>query len=300
MALDYKNQGPAFEWYQKSKERGMWDPESFDLEQDRRDWEEKFTDEERHQFVKLCSLFYEGEESVTKTLAPYAMAVGSLEDVGFNTLEEEMFLAGQTWEEAKHVDFFSRYFDEVFGTQDTYHGDFDGETFWNDELEQFLIHDLEDVSMRISRVVHENAGQEQIRHTLAEGVMHYMGLVEAELARVGYEGLHEMLGKKDALPGFQEGMSKIEEDEGRHIANGRWLMGKLAEEDPQVVSEAYEPMLSRFFDDVLGPTVMNIVTPNPLDIDAETLFEKAQGNYQSTIDAIGSKEFEATVGAAGD
>lgn len=300
MPLDYSNQGPAFEWYQKSKDRGMWDPASFDLEQDKREWEEKFTDDERYQFVKLCSLFYEGEESVTETLTPYAMAVGQLEDVGFDTLEEEMFLAGQTWEEAKHVDFFSRYFGEVFETQDTYYGDFDGETFWNDELEHCLIDDLEDVSMRIARGVHEDAGQEKIIHTLAEGVMHYMGIVESELARVGYEGLHAMLDEKDALPGFQAAMTKIEEDEGRHIANGRWLMAKLAEEDPRVVSEAYEPEFSHFFDEVLGPSVMNIVTPNPLDIDAQALFDKAQGNYQSTVDAIGPERFEAKVETAGD
>lgn len=300
MALDYNSHGPAFEWYQKSKNRGMWDPESFDLEQDKRDWEEKFTDDERYQFVKLCSLFYEGEESVAKTLTPYALAVGHLEDVGFNTLEEEMFLDGQIWEEAKHVEFFSRYFHEVFGTQDTDYGDFDGETFWNDELEEFLIDDLDDLAMSISRAVHEDAPQEEIIEVLGEGVMHYMGIVESELARVGYQGLESMLQEKDALPGFQAGIKKIEEDEGRHIANGRWLMAQLAEEQPEVVSEIYEPKLSYFFDEVLGSSVMNIVTPNPLNIDAQELFDKAQGNYQSTVEAIGADKFDAKVRAAGD
>jgi ribonucleoside-diphosphate reductase beta chain len=298
VALDYTDRDASFEWYRKAKQRGVWDPESFDLEQDKADWETEFTDDERYQFVKLCSLFYEGEESVTRTLAPYPLAVGALEAPGFDSLQEEMFLTTQLWEESKHTEFFSRYFKEVFGTQDTDYGGFEAENFWNPELQSFLIDDLEAVSDELRRAV--DADQATLVHTLAEAVAHYMGIVEAELARVGYKSLAQMLDAKGALPGFQAAIEKIEEDEGRHIANGRWLMAQLAEIDPTVVEAVYEPMFERFFDDLLGPTVMNIMGDNPLGIDADLLFRTAQGNYQSTVDSIGAERFEADVSAAGD
>jgi ribonucleoside-diphosphate reductase beta chain len=207
-----------------------------------------------------------------------------------------MYLTTQLWEESKHTEFFSRYFDEVFGTQDTEYGAFDDDNFWNPELRAFLIDDLEGISADLRRSIDED--QTAIIHTLAEATMHYMGIVEAELARVGYESLSQMLDAKGALPAFQAAMEKVQEDEGRHIANGRWLMARLAEEDPTVVTEAYEPLLDHFFDEILAPTVTNIIGDNPLGLDADAIFETAKGNYQSTVDAIGPTHFEASV--AGD
>jgi ribonucleoside-diphosphate reductase beta chain len=299
MALDYTQPESSFEWYRKAVDR-HWDPQQFDYEQDKIDWEEKFTEEEQHQFMKLCSLFYEGEESVAKTLAPYPLAVGALEDVEFDTLQEEMYLSTQIYEEAKHTEFFSIYFEEVFGTQNTetseYHPE---ESFWVPELREYLIDDLDQVSHELLQAIDED--QETLRHKLGEAVAHYMGGVEAELARVGYEGLEQMLDRKGALPGFQAAMNKIQEDEGRHIANGRWLLGQLAEEDPTIVEEVYKPHFEYFMDTVLGPATQNIVNPNPLDLDAGLLFEKAQGNYQSTVDSIDSDDFTLeTTNAAAD
>ena len=46
VALDYTDRDASFEWYRKAKQRGVWDPESFDLEQDKADWETEFTDDE--------------------------------------------------------------------------------------------------------------------------------------------------------------------------------------------------------------------------------------------------------------
>jgi len=64
---------------------------------------------------------YDGEEDVTRTLAPYMMALDALpnDEMPFDTVQEELFLAQQVYEEAKHTDLFSRYFEEVFGTQET-------------------------------------------------------------------------------------------------------------------------------------------------------------------------------------
>lgn len=297
MSLDYGNVEAPYEWWRKAKDRGTWDPEAIDLTQDKIDFEESFTEPEQRQFIQLCALFYEGEESVTRTLAPYPMAVGALENPGFDTLQEEMFLTTQIWEEAKHTEFFSRYFADVFGTQNTDHGP-DGEEYWNPELRSFLLDELDEAAEELMWATTQD--QQTLRHTLAMAVMHYMGLVEAELARVGYEGLSQMLSDRDLLPGFQKGIEKVQEDEGRHIANGRWLLAQLAESDPTVIDNVYEPMLERFFGETLGPTIDHVYGNNELNLDMDMLLQKAQGNYQSTVDAIGSERFSDRIEVAGD
>ncbi|MDY6779247.1 MAG: ribonucleotide-diphosphate reductase subunit beta [Halobacteria archaeon] len=303
MALEYSQQESPYEWYRAAKKHGVWDPEEIDLEQDKRDWEEKFDDDEREQFMKLCSLFYEGEESVTKTLAPYPEAVGTLDDTGFDTLQEEMYLTTHLWEESKHTDFFSRYFEEVFGTQDTETGGLDTE-FWNPELEEYLIDDLEKVSRELREAVVEveriergekdgdvDEARRNLRFKLGDAVMHYMGVVESQLAETGYTALGQMLEGKEALPGFQEAMRLTQKDEARHINNGRWLMKKLAENEPEIVREEYEPHVRRFEDEIAPPSVQNIYMPNPLGIDIQDVVDDSLKYNNSFYETIGEEKF---------
>lgn len=303
MALDYANLESPFEWYRAAKKYGVWDPEEIEFEQDRKDWQEKFSDDEKKQFMNICSLFYEGEESVTQTLAPYPMAVGALEGVEFDTLQEEMYLTTHLWEESKHVDFFSRYFDEVFGTQDTESGEFD-EGFWNPEIEAYLIDDLDAVSGELRDAVGRAEAakrdgdetlieetQRELLYKLGDATMHYMGIVEAQLAETGYNVLEQALEAKDAMPGFQEGMRMTQKDEARHINNGRWLMKRLAEEDPDIVPEMYEPHIRRFEEEVVGPTVQKIYVPNPLGVDLQEMVEASLSYMRSSFDTLGEEKF---------
>ena len=67
----------------------------------------------RRTFSCGCSaLFQAGEEAVTLDLLPLILKVIAQE----NRLEEEMFLTTFLWEEAKHTDFFNRFFVEVAGS----------------------------------------------------------------------------------------------------------------------------------------------------------------------------------------
>jgi len=291
MALDIENEEPPFEWYRRAKRRGGWDPEEIDLEQDKEDWREEFTHEERKTFLKVCSLFYEGEESVTRELVPYPLAVESLEDPGFDTMQEEMFLTTHLYEESKHAEFFARYFGEVFDTQDTRTGGFEAvDDFWVPEAEYWIVDGLDEVSEDLRAAIGED--QETLRYALAEAAMHYMGIVEAELAEAGYTGIELFLEEKDALPGFLEGIEKVRADEGRHIANGRWLMSQLAEQDPAIVTEVYEPKLERFMQEGLGPITQSVLADAAIDINFQDIFERAQANYKATIDAIGPEKFD--------
>lgn len=199
-----------FRLYSKAKQL-HWDPADIDLSADREQWlriqRDYTTERYAEQILRLTSLFYEGEESVTKTLSSFCSAV-SRASLG---IDKELFLTTQLYEEAKHFDFFARYFAEVF--------QIDGSTtaqYITAAPRAVLISDLEEVTERLRR----EEDPARLKATFAEAITHYMGVVEAMLARTGYVGAHDALAARGWLPGLQEGYRLIKRDEGRHVAFG--------------------------------------------------------------------------------
>src|SRR2546421_11110597 len=95
--------------FQKAKRLGTWDPQALDLSRDAADWN-GFTDLERDFLLRTLVLFQAGEEGVTSDLLPLIMAIAAE-----GRIEEEIYLTSFLWEEAKHVEFFRRWLDEVVG-----------------------------------------------------------------------------------------------------------------------------------------------------------------------------------------
>ena len=52
-------------------ERGNWSATQLDFTQDRIDWNERMTPEQRRGALWLYTLFFHGEDSVTDNLSPY-------------------------------------------------------------------------------------------------------------------------------------------------------------------------------------------------------------------------------------
>lgn len=302
MAIDFANKERSYELFDKAKRQGVWDPMDIDFTPDEEHWETVFTDAQRRQVHGTFVNFYEGEESVTKTLTPFLSAIDALEDPPFDPIQQQMFLTTQLFEEAKHTDFFSRYFEEVIGTQRTDIDDYENSEFWrNPELRHFLVDDLEDVTERLRRAVDKD--QRTLRFTLAEALMHYMGLVEAQLAKSGYAIFETVLDDAsktigtEVFPGFQEGITNTRKDEGRHITNGRWVMKKLAAEDPAIVTEVYEPKIEDYLS-----RLTNNESDNGGAFDIQELTQAtATRNLQQTIESIGEdrfKQFDASIDIA--
>src|SRR3954447_16432315 len=88
-------------------EKGNWRATELDFSQDRIDWHERMTEEQRHGALTLFTLFFHGEDAVTDTLSPFIDAA-PLE-------EQKYFLATQQVDEARHAVFFKRVMDEVVG-----------------------------------------------------------------------------------------------------------------------------------------------------------------------------------------
>ena len=90
-------------------ERQQWLSQEIDFSQDVEDWT-NLTDEEREWFVWGMSAFFIGEERVTTQFSGLVMA--------YEDEQEEAFLTTQQVDEARHMQFFDRFYREVVGMRD--------------------------------------------------------------------------------------------------------------------------------------------------------------------------------------
>lgn len=263
-----------FSLYTNSK-RLAWDPATIDLSADREQWamirREYARERYDEQIHRLCSLFYRGEESVTDTLAPFLGAVNRL---GLG-VDQEMYLTSQLYEEAKHFEFFARYFALVFdddGTSTVQH--------MSPEPQAVLVDDLAEVTERLRREDDPMA----LRACFAESVTHYMGVVEAMLARTGYVGAHDALHERGWLPGLQEGFRLIRRDEGRHVAYGMHAIADLCGTHP-ALRAVVQATMERHLPNVLA-TVSSFAYEHPI-VDLQKLTDFALQQYQRFMSAAG-------------
>jgi ribonucleoside-diphosphate reductase beta chain len=296
MGVDYTQQEKSYRLFDDAK-RLFWDPRNITFGQDREDWE-TFTEPEKRHFLTLMAAFYEAEGHVTRTLTPYIVAVEAIEDPAFDPVQEQMYLTTQLFEEAKHMDFYSRFFGELFDNPadtDTFiDTDADKEVRNKGEGGYHAEDHLYDMSGELLDVV--RAGdQTRIVRKLGAAVMLYMGIIENQHARVASVQTERMLEKKadelgrdTVMPGFQEGFGKVRTDEGRHIQNGQWLLGRLAEMDSGIVTEVYEPMLERYLDNRLPPKF----DENPFDLDIDHSIQCAKQSLEATVRIIGPEKFD--------
>src|SRR5213083_3617180 len=86
-------------------ERQQWATQDLDFTQDRIDWHERIDPEERFQRMYGLSAFFIGEQRVTEERGPIMRAAP--------TEEMRIFLLTQIADEARHVRFFNRFYEEV-------------------------------------------------------------------------------------------------------------------------------------------------------------------------------------------
>src|SRR3954468_3189565 len=86
-------------------ERQQWSVYELDFSQDRIDWHERIPPDERFQRMYGLSSFFVGEQRVEAELGPMMRAMPD-EDM-------RIFLCTQIADEARHVAFFNRFYEEV-------------------------------------------------------------------------------------------------------------------------------------------------------------------------------------------
>ncbi|HEX8245636.1 MAG TPA: R2-like ligand-binding oxidase, partial [Longimicrobium sp.] len=177
--LDFAS--PPMRLWAKAKKLGAWDPAEFDLSQDARDWQ-RLADDEKDVVLRLTALFQGGEESVTMDLLPLMMVIA-----GEGRLEEEIYLTSFLFEEAKHVEAFRRFLDEVTGE----HGDLS--RYHGPSWRAIFAGELPAAMDRL-RTDASPAAQ-------AAAAVTYNMIVEGVLAETGYHAYDALLQRHGIMPG---------------------------------------------------------------------------------------------------
>src|SRR5918997_4719709 len=86
-------------------ERQQWRTQDIDFTQDRIDWHERIPPDERFQRMYGLSSFFIGEQKVADELGPMMRAAP--------TEQMRIFLCTQIADEARHVEFFNRFYENV-------------------------------------------------------------------------------------------------------------------------------------------------------------------------------------------
>ncbi|MBO9531616.1 MAG: ribonucleotide-diphosphate reductase subunit beta [Solirubrobacteraceae bacterium] len=201
-------------------ERGHWLANEIDFTQDRIDWRERLTDEQRHAALWFMSLFFHGEDEVADDLSPYVTAAP--------TEEQTYFLTTQQVDEARHSVFFTRFMHEVVGLGDGTVGS---------GLEATKLHltwghkkTFENLAKVADELRHDRSKQKY-----AEAITNYMIIVEGTMAQPGQHLIESWLERTGLLPGFFEGLKHVANDEQRHIAFGMKTVADLYQEDPDEI-----------------------------------------------------------------
>ena len=201
-------------------ERQQWRTQDIDFTQDRVDWHECIPEEERFQRMYGLSSFFIGEQRVAEELGPMMRAAP----------EEDMriFLCTQIADEARHVAFFDRFYEEV-GVLEA--GDLRARLEETSEHlnPKFNVLFDEMLKGRVDRLAREPEDLE----TLVETITLYHMVIEGMLALTGQHFIIEYNEEQGTLPGFVEGFNNIARDEHRHVAFGARFLREMAQRDPR-------------------------------------------------------------------
>jgi ribonucleoside-diphosphate reductase beta chain len=235
-------------------ERQHWATQDLDFSQDRIDWHERIPPEERFQRMYGLSGFFIGEQRVTDELGPIMRAAP--------TEEQRIFLSTQIADEARHVRFFNRFYEEV--------GVLDGADDLAARLRATEEHlnesfgELFDgmLKSRVDRIADDPENTE----LLVECVTLYHMIIEGALALTGQHFIIEYNEEQKTLPGFVKGFQNVARDEHRHIAFGVRFLTDMAKENP-----SYRDAMQRTMQEAL-PIADQVLDPPWAEEDDWELF----------------------------
>jgi ribonucleoside-diphosphate reductase beta chain len=223
-------------------ERQQWRTQDIDFTQDRVDWHERIPEEERFQRMYGLSSFFIGEQKVADELGPIMRAAP--------TEEMRMFLCTQIADEARHVAFFNRFYDEVGVLESGNLHDRLAETsaHLNPNFST-LFDDM--LKSRVDRLATEPGDLE----TLVEAITLYHMVIEGMLALTGQHFIISYNEDNGTLPGFVEGFNNVARDEHRHVAFGARFLREMAQDDPRYADAIQRTLVE------CGPAADGVLQP---------------------------------------
>jgi len=179
----------------------FWDPANIDFSRDRADWE-SLSDLERDWATRLCAEFIAGEEAVTQDIQPFMAAMREEGRLG-----DEMYLTQFAFEEAKHTQVFRLWLDAVGLTDDL--------NPYLDDHPAYRTMFYEELPRSLNALATDPSAAAQVRASAT-----YNHVIEGMMALTGYYAWHKICVSRGILPGMQELVRRIGDDERRHMAWG--------------------------------------------------------------------------------
>jgi ribonucleoside-diphosphate reductase beta chain len=221
-------------------ESGQWSPFTIDLDADRDQWS-RMGDTDRGLVLWALSSLMVAEERITTKFGGLVLAHGSE--------EEATYLATQQVDEARHMQFYARFQDEVVAAPEA----IAAHVARAREQLSPAFSDVFDVALvRAHERLLADPGDVEAKVAF---VTTYHLVIEATLGLTAFEFISRYLERERLLPGFLEGYSKIHHDEHRHIAYGMWFLQTAVASDPELAESARATLRG------LLPAVAESLTP---------------------------------------
>ena len=222
-------------------EDSQWSPFSIDLTADQQQWPE-LSDADRGLIYYVLSSLMVAEERITTKFSGLVAAHSSE--------EEATFLATQQVDEARHMQFYARFQNEVIAAPDT--------------IAAHVRRARDRVSDAFRQIfdVALVRAHEQLLAAPADltakvrFITIYHQILEGTLGLTSFRFITDYLAGHQLLPGFVDGYSKIHHDETRHIGYGVWYLRETISEHPgqaETVRETLRALLPAVADSLKLP-----------------------------------------------
>ncbi len=255
-------------------EDGQWTPFAIDLEVDREQWGD-LGDEDRGLIFWVLSSLMVAEERITTKFSGLVGAYGSE--------EEATFLATQQVDEARHMQFYARFQDEIVADRATISAHVERARRQISPAFR-AIFDTALVEAHERLIANPQDAEAKVRF-----VTLYHQILEGTLGLTSFNFVTAYLEREELLPGFVVGYSKIHHDEQRHIAYGTWYLRQAVAEAPALADVVRSTLRD------LLPAVAESLTPpdregtdwDALGASAEEIRDFAIGGLTRRLDVIG-------------
>jgi len=212
-------------------EDSQWSPFAVDLEADRRQWR-KLSGAQRNLVNFALSSLMVAEERITTKFSGLVAAHGSE--------EEATFLATQQVDEARHMQFYARFQDEVIADPQLIAAHVErAREHVSGAFRHLFDRALVDAHRRLVAAPEDLAAKVRF-------ITLYHQILEGTLGLTSFKFITDFLNRNGLLPGFVEGYSKIHHDETRHIGYGVWFLRETVRDRPDqgdVVRETLRDLL---------------------------------------------------------
>ncbi|KAA2262952.1 R2-like ligand-binding oxidase [Solihabitans fulvus] len=248
----------------------FWNPADIDFTVDAEDWQ-TLTDEQRRSSTYLCAMFIAGEEAVTEDIQPFMRAMSAEGRFG-----DEMYLTQFCFEEAKHTEVFRRWLDAV-GLTDDLHPFVANNPGYREIFYEALPESLRALES-------DPSPANQIRASVT-----YNHVVEGTLALTGYHAWNKVCATENILPGMQELVKRIGDDERRHMAWGTFTCRRHVAADDRnwaIVQQRMAELLPSALSAIQW--VYDQFDEMPYDLDMQEFIDYAASRAQRRLGAIES------------